>query len=187
VTNVRDNLIEATSRLLEAKGYAGTGLSEILKASKAPKGSLYHYFPGGKDELVAAAVARAGERTAQRIRENLERSEPAAAAVGEFVQRIAQAVESSDFSAGGPLQIVALETASTNPRSNQACQQAYRQLQAAFAEKLLANGRAPDEAERLAVLIMASIEGGIILSRTYRTGDPLRLVAEHLMRLIGGL
>lgn len=56
----REALVQATSFLLRRTGYYGTGLREILALSGCPKGSLYHYFPGGKDELVIAAIEVAG-------------------------------------------------------------------------------------------------------------------------------
>jgi TetR/AcrR family transcriptional regulator, lmrAB and yxaGH operons repressor len=180
----RDTIIDATCELLEAQGYHATGLSKILETSGAPKGSLYYYFPEGKEALAEEAVARAGALTADRIRNGLAgRSQPAHA-VRTFVLRIAEAVEASGFRAGGPLQSIALETATTSPRLNAACQAAYQRLRQAFADRLAQGGYAPARAAALATVITAAIEGGIILSRTFHTGDPLRQVARELGRLL---
>ncbi len=97
-----------------------------------------------------------------------------------FVYRIAAAVEQSGFRAGGPLQTVALETATSSDRLNAVCQAAYRELQGAFADKLVAGGFDRESAAGLSTFITAAIEGAIILSRTNHTGDPLRAVADHL-------
>ena len=180
----RETIIEATCELLEAHGYHATGLSRILETSGAPKGSLYYYFPEGKEELAEAAVARAGALTAERIRHGLAGKAHPAKAVRTFVLRVAEAVEASGFQAGGPLQSVALETANTSQRLNAACRQAYQGLQQAFADRLVQGGYAPARAAALATFITSAIEGGIILSRTFHTGDPLRQVARELGRLL---
>lgn len=180
----RDTIVDATCSLLEAQGYHATGLSEILKDSGAPKGSLYYYFPGGKEELAEEAVARAGALVAERIRAGLAGKAQPANAVRSFVLRIADAVEASGYKAGGPLQSVALETANSSPRLNAACRDAYQRLQGAFAERLAQGGYAPARAAALATLITSAIEGGIILSRTFHSGEPLRLVARELGRLL---
>jgi TetR/AcrR family transcriptional regulator, lmrAB and yxaGH operons repressor len=93
-------------------------------------------------------------------------------------------VERSGFAAGGPLTAVAMETATQSERINQACREAYGMLTSAFQDKLLESGCTRAKAEELATFIVASIEGGIILSRTSHTADPLRLVAKQLRTLI---
>ena len=80
---------------------------------------------------------------------------------------------------GGPLTIVAMETATSSERINHACREAYAEMQRAFAEQMQPQGYAADRAEALASFLTSAIEGGIILSRTFDTGDPLRRVAEE--------
>lgn len=180
MTNTRDQMVATTCDLLETQGYHATGLNQILKESGAPKGSLYYHFPAGKEELTAEAVERSGRLVAERIRLNLAGAADPAEAVPAFIRRIADAVEQSGYRAGGPLQTVALETATSSARLNAVCQAAYRALETAFVEKLVAGGHSAAAAAGLATFITAAIEGGIILSRTYHSGDPLRAVAGHL-------
>jgi len=180
----RESIIETTCVLLESQGFHATGISQIVKQSGAPKGSLYHYFPAGKDEIAATAIERAGRSVAERITAGLSASDDPAEAVSRFVALIADQVEASGYSTGGPLTTVAMETATTNQRLNQACRAAYSRLQAAFQAKLAQSGFSEAQAGQLATFITASIEGGIILCRTYHTGDPLRLVAEQLGRML---
>lgn len=182
MSGVRHQIIETTFALLESQGFHATGLNQIVKESGAPKGSLYYYFPEGKDEIAEATIAWAGQNVAERIHTGLAVSDNAATAVRIFVDNIAAAVEHSGFRSGGPLTMVAMETATTNGRLNRACCEAYTLLQAAFAAKLVASGYA--QAQELATFITAAIEGGIILSRTYHTGDHLRLVAEQIAQLL---
>lgn len=180
MSTMRDHIIKVTSTLLEAQGYHATGLNQILAESGAPKGSLYYYFPQGKEELATEAIALAGKVVAQRIQHELASIEDTAEALQTFIRDIAYHVEASGFSAGGPLMIVTMETVNSSERLNLVCREAYRLLQAAFQEKLVASGYTEARAGQLATFITSAIEGGIILSRANRSGDPLRLVAQEL-------
>jgi TetR/AcrR family transcriptional repressor of lmrAB and yxaGH operons len=183
-STARDQIVEATCDLLEAQGYHATGLNQIVAESGAPKGSLYHYFPDGKEELAAAAIDRTGRGLAGRVVAALAVDDDPAAAVGFLAAAIAGAVEQSGFRAGGPLTTVAMETATSSERINLACRAAYDRLQAAFAAKLAADGYDAQRAAELATFITAAIEGGILLSRTYHSGDPLRRVGQELAGLL---
>lgn len=184
MTSTRDQIIETTCNLMESQGFHGTGLNQIVKESGTPKGSLYYYFPAGKDEIAEASIQWAGRTVAERIRHGLAGSDDAADAIQQFVTTIAHYVEVSGFQSGGPLLTVAMETATTNERLNLACREAYTLLQSAFEEKLVACGYAESRTKDLATWITASIEGGVILSRTYHTGDPLRLIARQLAQML---
>ncbi|MEO8392644.1 MAG: TetR/AcrR family transcriptional regulator, partial [Chloroflexota bacterium] len=176
----RDAIIETTCELLELQGYAATGLNQIIKQSGSPKGSLYYYFPGGKEELATQAVKQAGEIVLQRIRENLVEIDDPAEAISGFIKNIAVHAERSGFRAGGPITTVAMETASSSERLRQECHQIYRGWQEAFADKLKAGGVGEARAKRIATLIISSIEGGVILCRTGQSREPLEQVAEEI-------
>jgi TetR/AcrR family transcriptional repressor of lmrAB and yxaGH operons len=180
----REQFIKTTCDLIEAQGFHGTGLNQIIRESGAPKGSLYYHFPEGKEELVAEAVERTGRGVAERIRDNLAAEADLAGAVRAFVRRIADGVEDSGFRTGGPLMTVAMETATSSERLNLACRKAYGRLISAFEAKLLSSGFSDRRALELATFIVAAIEGGILLSRTEHAGDPLRLIAEELGRAL---
>jgi TetR/AcrR family transcriptional repressor of lmrAB and yxaGH operons len=184
MSNAREQILQATCDLLEKQGYYGTGLNEIVKESGAPKGSLYYYFPEGKEQITAEAVLQSGQATSERIRAGLRLSNNAPKAIHDFILLIAENVERSGFAAGSPLTAVAMETATRSERINAACREAYGMLEAAFREKLLESSFPKTRAEELATFIVASVEGGIILSRVSHTADPLRLVAKQLKSLL---
>ncbi len=183
MAETRRAILKATAVLLEEQGYHATGLNQILEQSGAPRGSLYHYFPGGKEQLAVEAVERSAQKLEQRIRENMAADPDPRRALERFIHRIADGVELSGFRAGGPLSIVAMESATTNERLNQACRQAYDRLRAAFAESL-DEGDLPFSADELATVVTAAIEGGILLSRAEHSGDPLRTVGRLLGKLL---
>lgn len=184
MSDTRAHIIQTTSQLLEKQGYHGTGINEIIRESGTPKGSLYYYFPEGKEQITAEAVLQSGRLVSERIRAGLGASRSASKAVHDFILLIAENVERSGFSAGSPLTAVAMETATQSERINLACREAYEMLQTAFREKLLDSGFSKAQAEELGTFIVAAVEGGIILSRTFHTADPLRLVARQLKILL---
>jgi TetR/AcrR family transcriptional repressor of lmrAB and yxaGH operons len=184
MAKTREQIIQTTCGLIEAQGYHATGLKQILEESGTPKGSLYYYFPAGKEELADEAIQHVSKKIQERIRVALDEFTEPAAAVRAFIEELAQRVEASGYQKGGPITTIALETATTNERLNSACGQAYRLWESAFQAKLAQHGFAEETATQLASLIIAAIEGGIILSRTYKSKDPLLAVAEQVSRLV---
>lgn len=181
MSHAREEIVAAACDLLERQGFHATGLSQIVRESGAPKGSLYYYFPDGKDAIAEAAITQAGDGVAARISAALAESD-VAAALPAFVETIATFIEASAFRSGGPLMTVALETATTNERLNRVCRAAYARLQGAFEARLVECGY--PGARELATFITAAIEGGTMLSRVYHSGDPLRMVAAQLGELL---
>jgi TetR/AcrR family transcriptional repressor of lmrAB and yxaGH operons len=184
MSHAREQILQTTCTLLERQGYHGTGLNEIIKDSGSPKGSLYYYFPEGKEQITAEAVLQSGRQTAERIRKGLSESSNASKAISDFILNVAEHVERSGFAAGSPLTAVAMETATTSERINDACREAYGMLRSAFHDKLSGSGFTKVKAFELATFIVAAIEGGIILSRTSHTADPLRVVAKQVKVLL---
>ena len=180
MTTTRDQIIDTTSDLMESQGYHATGLNQIVAESGAPKGSLYHYFPGGKEEMAAEAIDRTGRQLEERIRANLPPGIAPAEALRDFAHTIAFHIEASGYRAGGPLTAVAMETATNSERLNRACRDAFERVITAFAERLVTEGTPAERARGLSVFVTAAFEGGIILSRTYHSGDPLRQVGDVL-------
>jgi TetR/AcrR family transcriptional repressor of lmrAB and yxaGH operons len=180
----RERLIETTCHLMEAQGYHATGLNQIIEESGAPKGSLYYYFPGGKEELATEAIERTGNLVAERISRNLANLEGVGRAIKAYIGSIADALESSGFQSGGPLTAVAMESATTNKSLNRACQIAFDRILAAFEAWLVSHGYGATRSAELATFITAAIEGAVILSRTQHSGDPLRQVAKELPHLL---
>ncbi len=179
----RERFIETTCTLLELQGYNATGINQIIRESGAPRGSLYYYFPAGKDQLTAEALNHVSDLILERIRTNLEAVEDPAEAVRAFILKVAHSVEATGYQAGGPITTVALETASTHETLREVCRAIYADWQQAFAEKL--QTALPEaRARRLAQVIIAALEGGILLSRTERSPEPLESVAHEVGLLI---
>ena len=180
MASTRDQIIEKTCELLELQGYHATGLNQIIAESGSPKGSLYYHFPGGKEELAAESVKYIGEIVLKRIRDNLAQVDNVSESIRSFIINIAVNVERSGYRSGGPITTIAMETASTNGRLREECQRIYGEWQAAFREKLETGSINAARAERISSMIIASIEGGVILCRTYQSRTPLENVAYEI-------
>jgi TetR/AcrR family transcriptional repressor of lmrAB and yxaGH operons len=184
MSTTREQIIETTSQLLEQQGYYATGLNQIVHESGAPKGSLYYYFPEGKEELTAEAIERSARTFTGIIESELTRYEDPAEALYRFMLGMAAQVQASGCRSGAPIAAVALETAGRSERLTAACQDAYGRYQAAFAARFVAGGFSTERAGQLATLIVAAIEGGIILSRTQRSAAPLEQIAIDLRDVV---
>jgi TetR/AcrR family transcriptional repressor of lmrAB and yxaGH operons len=184
MASARDQIIETTCALIELQGYHATGLNQIIKESGSPKGSLYHYFPGGKEELAEQSIVYVGGLVHARIAEQLATADAPDAAVRSFIMMVAQQVERAGYRGGGPITTIALEAASTSDRLREACARTYDGWRQLFVGKLMSDGFSQDRAERLGTLIIAALEGGIILARTQRSPEPLTAIADEIGMLI---
>ena len=182
--STRQRMVQATCELLEEQGYHATGLSEILQRSDTPRGSLYYYFPEGKEELAIEAIEQQGRLIESRLREAIAASDDAAEAIGGLFCRLAHAASTSGARALSPLAVVALESSSTNERLRQTCAAIYEDWRALFEVKLLTCGFAPEHAASLSLMILGSMEGAMMLTKTLRSGDPLHQTGQHLAHLI---
>jgi TetR/AcrR family transcriptional regulator, lmrAB and yxaGH operons repressor len=179
-TDTRSRLIRTTSRLLRKQGYAATGLNQVMAEAEAPKGSMYFHFPGGKEELAAAAVELFSERTLARMTQTLEEcGSVEAAVVAMFDDEIAW-LKRTDFMEGCAVAAVALDTAGEHPALAEATERGLSAWLDLFTTALEAEGRQPDEARRLASLIVVAIEGIVVLGKGMRSTEAIAAARDAL-------
>jgi TetR/AcrR family transcriptional repressor of lmrAB and yxaGH operons len=182
--DTRARLVQAMSRALQQRGYHGVGLAELLDQAGAPKGVLYHHFPGGKQALAVAAV----QATAAHIHGSLDRlvaeaADPLPVLAG-WLQMAQQQLERSAFERGCPLATVALETTAEDIPLRDALARAFEGIRERLARLLVAAGVAEVRAEPLAALVLASYEGALIQARVARSGAPMTAAAGALLTLL---
>jgi TetR/AcrR family transcriptional repressor of lmrAB and yxaGH operons len=177
----RTRITAAAGQLFRRRGYAATGLNEVISASDAPKGSLYHYFPGGKEQLAAEAILRSGRIVSDSIDGALAESESLPQALRSFARLLARNLERSDFRDGCPLGTTTLEMAAESKPIQSACGQSFEDWTEAIAAKLRESGREPQMARRGAVLVLSAFEGALMMARARRDSSPLYDVAEELI------
>jgi TetR/AcrR family transcriptional regulator, lmrAB and yxaGH operons repressor len=175
-------MIESATVLMRERGIAVTSFSEVLAHSGAPRGSIYHHFPGGKAEMIEAATRYAGEYVAAGMTRALEQKDPLAAveAFGTFWRKLLRA---SDFGAGCPVVAAALE-GERSPGVREAAGAAFARWEAQLADGLESAGVAAGRASALATLVVAGIEGAVVLARAEQSMAPLEHVTAELERAL---
>jgi AcrR family transcriptional regulator len=184
VANTRDRILTATAELFRRHGYRGTSLKQVTVAAAAPFGSLYHFFPGGKQELTAAVIDSSG-RAYQKLFEVIyDAADDPAAAVRDFFDGAADVLEQTDYLDPCPIGSVALEVASTDDRLRRATEKVFASWTEAAASRLEALGIARADADDLATTLVAAIEGGFMLSRAARSPEPMRATGRLMRTLV---
>ncbi|MEU9130365.1 TetR family transcriptional regulator [Kitasatospora sp. NPDC048540] len=181
----RARLIAGTRALIEAHGYVGTGLNQIVAESGAPRGSLYFHFPQGKDELVAAALADAGREVEDLLASLVAEGADSGAITRRLIQVFADRLERSDYAKGCPIATVALEVAGTNEPLRAVCAGVYERWQRVLAECLEREGLGPAEAATGAGQALALLEGAVMLASVRRSREPLEDAQYAVRHLIG--
>ena len=172
---VRERMVSGAVRLLAQQGLQATSFTEVLQLTGAPRGSIYHHFPGGKDQLVAAAVDAAGEH-AIRVLDGLAGSS-AEQVTEAFLGLWRLLLERSGNAAGCAVLAVTVAT-----RSDDLIDRAggvFRAWRQRLAE-LLAEGGMADAGAFAATLVAAS-EGAVVLARAERSVEPFDAVAGYLV------
>jgi TetR/AcrR family transcriptional repressor of lmrAB and yxaGH operons len=179
-TDTRQRMLDTAADLFQTQGYHATGLTQLTTAGGAPKGSLYFHFPGGKEQLAAEAVRLSSERTGEFLSAIVRDAPDAPTAIDRAVDALASFLTESDFQRGCPLATVALDAAAASEPIREACADGYSSWHGVLAGDLAGRGLRPERADELATVVLAAIEGGLLLARTRRDVAPLRAVAAHL-------
>lgn len=180
----RETIVRTAARLFRRQGYAATGVNQIVEVARAPKGSLYHHFPGGKDEIAEAAVQFSGAKVAATLRDLAERHESTRDMIRAYGRLLAGWVEASGFSDGCPITTTLLETAPASEPITKAGREAFDGWRAILTASLIRDGLAGPEAERKAALVIAALEGGLILARVEQSTRPIEEVFAALSDLL---
>jgi len=182
-TPSRQAFVQATAELLRRQGYNATGLNEIVARSGAPKGSLYFHFPGGKQELAVAAMSHAGDELRQAIGAIVMSSDDLGESLGRLIDALAAGLESSGYEMGCPIATVTLEVAASSEAVRATADAVFTSWLEVLQERLVAAGLTAADAERRALLMLAAIEGALILARARCDPRPLSAVREELVAL----
>lgn len=181
--DTRRRLIAATIELFRSRGFHGTSLSAVTAASAAPVGSLYHFFPGGKSELAAAALADSGAAYLglfDLITTNVDRLPEALEA---FFDGAAETLVECDYIEICPIGAVAREVASSDETIRAATDAVFSSWITVLAARFHGAGLPDDEAESLATTVIATLEGAFGLARTRRDADLVRAAGRHMGQL----
>lgn len=183
--NNREIILDTASRLFFTQGYHATGLSQIIKESEAPKGSLYYYFQGGKEELALECIRRVGKEVAKTFWSKLSGEQKVAELLPIMMHELAEEMQRENFENFMPFSFWAAAEAScvSNPL-REACTQVFKSWQDVLADKLELDGVERKEAEALSLLLITMMEGTLIVATTTRDVTPLLTSARYVPELI---
>jgi TetR/AcrR family transcriptional repressor of lmrAB and yxaGH operons len=175
VKDVRPRMINGAAQLLAQRGLQGASFAEVLALTGAPRGSIYHHFPSGKDELVGAALDAVSDAALLRLSQ-LDR-DPMAITEG-FLGLWSDLLDQAKLTAG--CAVVAVSVAATGDLLDHAGK-VFRRWTAHLADLLRAAGLAGDAALDFATLLISASEGAVIMSRAQRTREPFDRTAAQLI------
>ena len=177
-------IIDATLDLLCRSGLSGVAINQVVAASTAPKGSIYHFFPGGKLELASVALKEAERGEGQWFRGIFDQRESIAQKVELLFTSAANLLEESEFMKGCPVAAVALDLDRDSEGLRPVCRAIFTTWQNIIAAGL---DEVPErDRARVAEFILAALEGSLILSRTEATKEPLLRAGKMLAEILGG-
>lgn len=178
VTPTRNRILFATAELFRRQGYAGTGLKQVVSEAEAPFGSLYHHFPGGKQELAEEVIHTGGAFFQALVGAAYDEGATTEESVHAVFDGAAETLEATDFQDACPIATIALEVASTDDVLRRATAEVFEQWTAALTDRL--GAREP------ALAVIAALEGAFVLCRARRTVEPMRAAGEMAVAYVTG-
>ena len=176
--------IEAVAaEILARDGFNGMGMKAISDAADLPYGSIYHHFPGGKEEIAVAAIEATGRSLGQLL-DSLLAGGVTDRAVRTMFGFMADRLEHSGWVDGCPIGTPALDGSSESAAVRAACDAALATMTDAVASALVRGGHKRAAARSLATTMIATYEGATLLARVQHSRAPLRAGAESMIRLL---
>lgn len=183
-TDSKEKILNVAAMLFQTKGYNATGLNEILKESGTPKGSLYYYFPNGKEELALEAIKLASKSIQARLRIVLDKYSNPIEAIQNLIINIMQDFKKEGKLKGFSISLIALETYLSSEPLREACNDSFTDIQNMYIEKLIQSGFRKEIARELGMFIQIIIEGAITVSLTQKNDEIFLTVSNQIKVLL---
>ena len=180
----RQAIVASAATLFRRHGYSATGIHDILAASGAPRGSLYHYFPRGKAQIAEEAVRMAGARVQGTLEDLLARHRSTAALVRAYARLLAGWMAASHYRDGCPISAVLMELAPDEPAVTEAGRDALSAWAGAVERSLLRDGVPARHAAPLSRSVIALLQGAMLQARVARSSMPLEEAARTVARML---
>jgi TetR/AcrR family transcriptional regulator, lmrAB and yxaGH operons repressor len=178
-TDTRGRFLQAAVRLLHQRGYEGMSLNELIADSGAPRGSLYHHFPGGKDQLVREATLHGIAQVDAFLRECFAPERDPVTGVRSYATEAARELSESGFIFGCPVAPLILDGIGEGELAA-ICREALVSWQGLIASRFQAAGLTADRANPFATLVVSAVEGALLMARALRDPQPLLQVGAEL-------
>ena len=180
----KDRILNTTAELFRRYGYTGTGMKQIVAQAEAPFGSIYHFFPGGKEQLGQDVIRRSGQMYRDLFETIVGSAPDLITGVQYFFTGAAEVLRHSDYADACPIATVALEVASTSEPLREATADVFESWIEAGIARFTAAGVPRSQARELAILFLASLEGAFILCRATRSTEAMDIASAATMQAL---
>ena len=185
-TATKDRILDTTAELFRRYGYTGTGLKQIVAEANAPFGSIYHFFPGGKQHLGEEVIRRSGRMYQELVEAVFDAAPDVVTGTRDAFTGAAAVLEETDYVDACPIETVALEVASTNETLRLATAEVFESWIASGTRRFAAAGIDEVGARELALTLITALEGAFVLSRAMRSPEPLIAAGEAAAAAVRG-
>jgi AcrR family transcriptional regulator len=182
--NTKDRILETTADLFRRQGYTGTGMKQIAAEAAAPFGSLYHFFPGGKQDLGREAIRTSGRLYTKLFAAIAGEAPDVLTAVGDFFAGAAETLRETDYADACPIATVALEVASTNEPLREATAEVFAEWIDGATAYFVFAGIPRERSRELAFAMLCLLEGAFIFSRAQRSTESLRVAGATAVEAV---
>src|SRR5438874_12504155 len=175
MAGTRERIVDSSAELFRRQGYTGTGVKQIVTEASAPFGSLYHFFPGGKEQLGEEVIRWSGQMYLQLFVTVAGDAPDVATGVERFFDGAAETLRETGYADACPIATVALEVASTSEPLRKATAEVFDSWISAATEWFAASGIARERARELSLHMLSALEGAFIFSRALRSTEPMHV------------
>lgn len=172
-------MIRQAALLFRGQGYAATGFREIVEKADTRRGVIYHHFPRGKTELAEEVLVLTDGTVGPAIEMVCANQDPVSA-MHAIMAGAKLVMTGGDYPPGCPVAAIALGAGPDDAALLAAARDVFRRWQAPFRDCLHRNGISDPDASNLATLLIAGLEGALVLCRAEGTTEPLDRVAAAL-------
>jgi AcrR family transcriptional regulator len=176
--STKSRILDATAELFMRYGYTGTGLKQIVADANAPFGSLYHHFPGGKQELGVEVIHRSGAMYLELVMGVVDAAPDPVSGVRDCFSGAAEVLRATDYADACPIETIALEVASSNEPLREATAQVFESWIVGASARFRAAGVDEQTGRALAIMLITLLEGAFVLCRASRTTEALEAAGE---------
>jgi AcrR family transcriptional regulator len=180
-STTKDRILDSTAELFRRQGYTGTGMKQIAAEASAPFGSVYHFFPGGKEELGAEVIRTSGRLYSQLFATIALAAPDVLTAMRDFFAGAAETLRETDYADACPIATVALEVASTSEPLRVATAEVFEEWIDGATQYFELAGIAHGRARELAFSMLSLLEGAFIFSRALRTTEPVAIAGAAVV------
>jgi len=184
VTGTRQRIVDASAALMRRQGYEATGMKEIVTTANAPFGSVYHFFPGGKEQLGAETIRWSGAEYGKLLAVALGASTDLTSGVRTFFAGAAERLVTTGYADACPIATIALEVSSQSEVLRRACAEVFEMWIEDATRRFGDYGIPADTARRLVVAMLALLEGAFVLCRAARSTEALQIASDTAVTLL---